>query len=264
MPERNGPAEGCVAIVDIDRTLGDRVTLDSMDHQISSGLIKNRGLIKAADELKRAIEDMEAGMATGNYINPLSNLLRIHARALRGIPEKELETHEREFFRAYTAWYAYVGPLFEELTAHGYRCHILSAGGHVTVKAIADLFGAHGIFPSIYATSDDENGVENVLTGEIYWDLASPGRRAQAAVNAVGMYAYKGSLMFADSIADVAALSSVETPICVNPSSELKKVADVQEPRWVTIPGAELKKPWVPGDIMEILGKQALHQTITG
>ncbi|KKQ34432.1 MAG: Phosphoserine phosphatase related protein [Candidatus Nomurabacteria bacterium GW2011_GWB1_37_5] len=125
--------------------------------------------------------------------------------------------------------YNFSRTLIEELKRNGYFVIIISHSPKEVLNYFGEYYGIDKIYGMIYVK--DDNGLMN---GEIeyYNEIIDKSILLEQAIQEFNLTT-EGSIGMGDTASDVNFLQHVENPICINPNSELHKIA--REKNWIRV-----------------------------
>ncbi len=203
-----------LALFDIDKTLYDGFSLfPLMQEQVAQGQISADVLEKSQAVLELHKNDIL------KYEHFAKQLLDLFARGLKGQRTAEVGSLTDNFFAKSEDFYEYADPTIT-LLGVDHEVVLVTAEPQFVASAVAKRFGVRNFCNTVFATQD------GVFSGEVSTYLAARQEKTRAINHLTAAHPWAGSLAFGDSEGDIEILDSVETAICVNPSTGLRHIAN--------------------------------------
>jgi HAD superfamily hydrolase (TIGR01490 family) len=143
------------------------------------------------------------------------------ADTLTGVKREEVTKNASEFFKRFrNNIYASSYELVRAVKERGFTPVIISAGPYEVLSLAANDLGI-GV---LYATKlEERNGA---YTGNVEANVFAAGAKEKIMAELGSRFDLKGSIGFGDSVGDIGMLEEVGIKVALNPSNELKKLAN--------------------------------------
>lgn len=204
-----------IAVFDIDNTIyKGHSYFGSVKHFIKEGIIAQ----SVDDQVMNEYKKYKAQEQT--YGVSANNMLVILATALINKSYAEVQKITKQFFESEKDnFYPYFSKILPKLK-ETHEVYLVTTNGQMVAEMVVEMFGLDGYVSTVFEVKD------GVFTGNITQSLAD-GKKA--CIDLVKNYSGK-TIGVGDSINDIGIFETVKYPFCINPSNDLKVIA--QERGW--------------------------------
>lgn len=204
-----------VAFFDIDKTIYNGYVISPLaQHQVEQGIIKQTCL----DDLNSDFIAYKEGSA--GYEETIDILNRHWAQGLKGESFDKVLDDARNFFN--TDGNKFYGYLLSVIDLLSPTHDIYFITGEPQFVALA----AKSKYPKVETRSSELEIVGGIFTGRVTSLLAYRMEKKRAIAEIIQNYDKEDAFAFGDSEGDIEMLSSVDNPICINPSEGLLRIAE--------------------------------------
>lgn len=204
-----------IAVFDLDNTIyKGHSYFGSVKNFIKAGIVAQSVDDQVMNEYRKYKAQEQAYGVSAN------NMLVILATALTNKSYAEVKKIAKQFFESekdnFYTYFLNILPKLKET----HEVYLVTTNGQMVAEIIVEMFGLDGHVSTVFEVKD------GVFTGNITQSLAD-GKKV--CVDLVKNYSGK-TIGAGDSINDIGIFETVKYPLCINPSDDLKVIA--QERGW--------------------------------
>lgn len=209
--------EKSVVLSDIDGTVYDGLMLlPFASFQVQEGSLNQKHLDQIISDLGRYKE------GEWDYEFFAAKVLESWAQGLRGVSYTEVLDQSRRFLLGVgNLFHPYLDKIIQSLTdTHDF--YFVTGEPQFLGQASAELYGVAGHISSEF---EIESGY---FTGRVRRPLARREEKREAITPILARYPWARSLALGDSVGDIEMLEAVCHPVCINPTADLSKHANLK------------------------------------
>ncbi|OGD84086.1 hypothetical protein A2572_03080 [Candidatus Collierbacteria bacterium RIFOXYD1_FULL_40_9] len=222
-----------VALFDFDKTIYKDFSIFT-----STKYLVEHGFLEGGVEVEMMEEYGKYKLGIRDYKQTAEEMIKIQAKFMTGLDFSTMRDKMIDFFAEnedrYFSYFERILPNLRET----HDVYLVTASSQLVAEAIEKRFNLDGYLSTIYEVKNER------LTGEIEKSLV--GEKGKEIKEILAKYTGR-NMAFGDSDSDIEMLLSVEVPVCVEPTDNLKELA--QEKSWLVVTEENAYE-----EIMKVLG----------